>query len=314
MGAPRTSSCWCCGTRSRSCAGRCTARSCNRPTGWCWRRLSLLARHWTCPPSRAGRPPVDHGVRAIVLRLARENPSWGHRRIQGELVGLGYRIAASTVGKILHQAGVDPAPRRSGPTWRQVLTAQGQIDIGLRPLHRRHRVTKTALHAVLHRPGHPPRAPGRGHCTPDRHLGRPAGPQPVDGSQRSSRSAAIPTARPGQQVQCRLRRGVHRRRHQDHPHPAPGAAGQRPSPSAGWVPSAGRAPTRCSLPANATYAPLLRSSSRVWTISERTLEWTVRDTASEVCSCPNSGLPHQRVAALLSTERALSCGPADPMG
>src|SRR6266511_422227 len=77
-------------------------------------------------PSRAGRPPVDHGVRAIVLRLARENPSWGHRRIQGELVGLGYRIAASTVGKILHQAGVDPAPRRSGPTWQQVLTAQAK--------------------------------------------------------------------------------------------------------------------------------------------------------------------------------------------
>src|SRR6266511_2852920 len=74
-----------------------------------WHR-QLLARHWTCPPSRAGRPPVDHGVRAIVLRLARENPSWGHRRIQGELVGLGYRIAASTVGKILHQAGVTAHP------------------------------------------------------------------------------------------------------------------------------------------------------------------------------------------------------------
>jgi putative transposase len=59
-----------------------------------------------------------------VLRLAAENASWGHRRIQGELVGLGYRVAASTVWKILHQAGVDPAPRRSGPTWKQFLTAQ----------------------------------------------------------------------------------------------------------------------------------------------------------------------------------------------
>jgi hypothetical protein len=60
-----------------------------------------------------------------VLRLAGENPTWGHRRVQGELVGLGYQVAASTVWKILHQAGVDPAPRRSGPTWKQFPTAPG---------------------------------------------------------------------------------------------------------------------------------------------------------------------------------------------
>ena len=59
-----------------------------------------------------------------MLRLAAENPTWGHRRVQGELAGLGYQIAASTVWKILHQAGVDPAPRRAGPTWQQFLTAQ----------------------------------------------------------------------------------------------------------------------------------------------------------------------------------------------
>jgi hypothetical protein len=61
-----------------------------------------------------------------VLRLTAENASWGHRRIQGELVGLGYRVAASTVWKILHEAGVDPAPRRCGPTWKQFLTAQAR--------------------------------------------------------------------------------------------------------------------------------------------------------------------------------------------
>ena len=59
-----------------------------------------------------------------MLRLASENSTWGYRRIQGELAGLGYPIAPSTVWLILKQAGIDPAPRRSGPTWRQFLTAQ----------------------------------------------------------------------------------------------------------------------------------------------------------------------------------------------
>jgi transposase InsO family protein len=88
-----------------------------------WHR-QLIARHWTFSHARAGRPPIDTEIRKLVLRLATENPTWSHRRIQGELVGLGYRVAASTVWKILRQGGVDPAPRRSGPTWKQFLTAQ----------------------------------------------------------------------------------------------------------------------------------------------------------------------------------------------
>jgi transposase len=59
-------------------------------------------------------------------RIATDNPMWGHRRVQGELVRLGHRIAASTVWQILHDAGIDPAPRRSGPTWKQFLTAQAR--------------------------------------------------------------------------------------------------------------------------------------------------------------------------------------------
>jgi putative transposase len=88
-----------------------------------WHR-ELVARRWTYPHARPGRPPVDAQVRDLVLRLAVENPTRGHRRIQRELAGLGHRVAASTVWKILNQAGVDPAPRRSGPTWRQFLTVQ----------------------------------------------------------------------------------------------------------------------------------------------------------------------------------------------
>jgi hypothetical protein len=73
-------------------------------------------------PGRAGRRSTSRSA-TWYLRLAVENPTWGTRRIQGELIGLGYRVAARTVWKILNQAGVDPAPRRAGPTWRQFLTA-----------------------------------------------------------------------------------------------------------------------------------------------------------------------------------------------
>ena len=65
-------------------------------------------------------------LRRLVLRLAAENSSWGYRRIHGELAGLGYPIAPSTVWSILKRAGIDPAPRRDGPTWRQFLAAQAQ--------------------------------------------------------------------------------------------------------------------------------------------------------------------------------------------
>jgi transposase InsO family protein len=99
-----------------------------------WHR-NLIARKWTYPRRRPGRPAIRAEIRALVLRLAKENPSWGHRRIQGELVGLGYRVAPSTVWTILTNAGVDPAPRRSGPTWTEFLTAQANGILACDFLH-----------------------------------------------------------------------------------------------------------------------------------------------------------------------------------
>jgi putative transposase len=99
-----------------------------------WHR-TLIARKWTHPQRWPGRPTVRAEIRALVLRLAKENPKWGHRRIQGELVGLGYRVAASTVWSILAKAGVDPAPRRTGPTWTQFLSAQAKGILACDFLH-----------------------------------------------------------------------------------------------------------------------------------------------------------------------------------
>jgi len=73
---------------------------------------------------KSGRPATRRNIKALVLRLARENPEWGYRRIHAELAGLGVNIAASTVWEILKNAGIDPAPRRTGPTWSRFLRSQ----------------------------------------------------------------------------------------------------------------------------------------------------------------------------------------------
>jgi putative transposase len=89
-----------------------------------WHR-DLVLRRWTYP-HRRGRPTVAAEIQSLVLRMARENSTWGYRRIHGELCRLGYKIGASSVWTILHRAGVAPAPKRSALTWRQFLRAQAK--------------------------------------------------------------------------------------------------------------------------------------------------------------------------------------------
>ncbi len=100
-----------------------------------WHRRFIAAKWDYSARRRTGRPPTRAAIRTLVLRLAKENPRWGHRRIQGELARLGHRIAASTVWEILNAAGVEPAPRRSGPTWCEFLTAQAEGIIATDFLH-----------------------------------------------------------------------------------------------------------------------------------------------------------------------------------
>jgi putative transposase len=86
----------------------------------------LVRRHWAYPRRSPGRPGTAASVRALVLEMARDNPGWGYRRIHGELAGLGHKLAPSTVWQILKDAGIDPAPARSGETWRAFLDAQAK--------------------------------------------------------------------------------------------------------------------------------------------------------------------------------------------
>jgi putative transposase len=88
-----------------------------------WHR-GLVRRKWRQPPGRRGRPPLPAEVRELVLRLARENPRWGHRRICGELAKLGFRVSPTSIRRLLARAGLEPAPRRAGPSWREFLRAQ----------------------------------------------------------------------------------------------------------------------------------------------------------------------------------------------
>lgn len=90
-----------------------------------WHR-DLIARRWTFRTKRQGRPSTRRDIQEAVLRLARENPTWGYQRISGELAGVGIRVPPSTVRDILKGAGLDPAPRRSGPSWGQFLKAQAE--------------------------------------------------------------------------------------------------------------------------------------------------------------------------------------------
>ncbi|MFI9561277.1 integrase core domain-containing protein [Nonomuraea endophytica] len=90
-----------------------------------WHRDLVKQRHaLTCRPNRRGRPPTVRSIRTLILRLVRENPSWGYRRVHGELTTLGLKIAASTVWEILKQEGLDPAPERASTTWAAFLRSQ----------------------------------------------------------------------------------------------------------------------------------------------------------------------------------------------
>jgi hypothetical protein len=90
-----------------------------------WHRR-LVARRWTYPHRRPGRPSLERGARELIVRLARENTSWGYARIVGELRKVGINVSATLVRSVLAAAGIPPAPQRDRQSWRRFLRQQGE--------------------------------------------------------------------------------------------------------------------------------------------------------------------------------------------
>jgi putative transposase len=149
-----------------------------------WHRDLMKQRHArTCRPTRPGRPPTVRPIRVLTLRLVRENPSWGYRRVHGELVTLDLTIAASTVWEILKTEGIDPAPHRSVTTWTDFLRSQAHALLSCDFLET---ITLTGqpVHPRRHRAHHPPGTNIGHHSTSHGRVGRPGRAEPRHGPRR----------------------------------------------------------------------------------------------------------------------------------
>src|SRR5215470_11716750 len=192
-----------------------------------WHR-DIIRRRWAARSKRGrtGRPATRRNIKALVLRLARENPGWGYRRIHGELAGLGVKIAASTAWEILKNAGIDPAPRRTGPAWSLFLRSQAEAilacDFFTRPARRHPGVCPGRDRARQQAYPH-----SRGHFASNRGVDRPAGPEPDHGPGRAGTPGQIHDPRPRLELHCRIRRGPRRCRDPDRALQRPDTAHER---------------------------------------------------------------------------------------
>jgi hypothetical protein len=229
--APRTWRFWCCVTSSPCSAAKSHAPGWSLPTGRCSLRPAA-----SCPgltgrassssprpccagiggwapacgpyPHRMGRPLLDQEVQQLIVRLAGENPRWGYQRIQGELQRLGIWVSATAVRTTLRRHGLDPAPRRTGTSWRVFLRQQAAGILACDLLHRRQHLAATVVRVVLHRSRYPTCPSGRCDRQPGRRLGHPAGSQPVTRARGAGTTHALPAARSRREVLPELRRGV----------------------------------------------------------------------------------------------------------
>jgi putative transposase len=219
-----------------------------------WHRR-LIRWHWTYA-HKGGRPPIDAKLAALIEQMARENPGWGYQRIQGELLGLGIRVGASTVRRVLRRLGIPPAPQRSRSTWRQFIRTQAlamlacdffRVDcaVTLRRVYVFFVIeVRTRYVHVLGVTAHPDGAWTVG----------AAGTESAHGPGGAGHRVPVPDPRPGWAVHRGVRRGVRQRRDRGSEDPAAESAGECPcrtlgahSPGGGYRSDAdrrARAPAR----------------------------------------------------------------------
>ena len=162
-----------------------------------WHR-QLVRRRWTYAGRRPGRAAVSEEIRELVLRLARENPRWGYQRIVGELAAVGIGASATTVAKILRQAGVSPAGARAQLGWREFLRAHAESIIACDFFPVDTLWPRPPLCALLPRARQPARAPRRLHREPRRTLNNPASPTACLVTLGASDTGPVPDPRPRQ--------------------------------------------------------------------------------------------------------------------
>jgi hypothetical protein len=138
-----------------------------------WHR-QLVARRWTYAHKKPGRPPLEPSLRTLILRLADENPQWGYRRIVGELTSVGIAVSATSVRKVLLEAGVAPAPERGRSSVAGVRADASGEHARLRLAHRRDRVPAADLRPLLHLAREAADRVHRLHAEPGRPVGRPS--------------------------------------------------------------------------------------------------------------------------------------------
>ena len=179
------------------------------------RRRDLLRRRGARKSRPKGRPRTRRNVETRVLRTARENDGWGYRRIAGELASLGIELAPSTVWAILKKAGIDPAPRRNGPTWTGFLRSQAEAMILATDFFTVDLLDGTAAHVLtmIEHAIRPHPCLGR-HRASHGRVDDSNGPQRADGPRRVHRAVQVPDQQDPSPADERLRRtpGAHRTR------------------------------------------------------------------------------------------------------